>query len=286
MQFLSLGNTKEIQVYETFLDIFSDYKQNLQISYEQFLKFLKRSLYSPELSMGVFHHDRLVGYTLIGIKRMDRRLTSYNAASGLVPDYRKKRKRLILDFMAHLFNDLKLKGVGDNIAEIMQENEPVLKIMKRFGAMVNKKIKCYRKKVSDLVLRERPLSQYTFRDEKDFAFLSGYSYEDTRATWQNSFCSLNTIIHDFSIISVKKNGFIVGFGMINKPGGDIPQFYIHETHRERGVGDSLLARLKRKTSSEFISFINVDENIKSLNCYLEKKKFEVYLRGYEMIKYL
>jgi GNAT superfamily N-acetyltransferase len=104
------------------------------------------------------------------------------------------------------------------------------------------------------------------------------------SSWQNALYVIERLLNHFFIVSINKDRTIVGFGIIHKTGGDVPKFFIREEYRRKGLGSLLLSELARQTSSEYISFLNVDQDDLALNEFLKKMTFIEYTTSLELIK--
>lgn len=284
MHFVDLTKTSIDELHSAFLDVYGDYNIKLQVSRDQFVSFLNRSCYSPEISLGAFEGERLVGFQLIGEKRKNGRLICYNAAAGIVPEHR-ARSRLAYNHTKCLFSMMKKRQVKLFIYEILVDNKSALRIMHKFGAKIHRKIYNCRKEAETIISKSNHQKGYLFKKEDDLSFLSNFEYSDDMSSWQNSIYAIKRIFKEFSVITIRKGNTISGFGIIHKFGGDIPQFYIVEEHRGKGIASVLLSTLANNTLSKYVSFLNVDENNILLNDFLNKFQFQTLTRSYEMVNY-
>jgi len=283
MDFYNLVEIPQEEIYNTFLETFGDYKVNVKISLEQFLTLQKRSSYSPEFSLGCFENGKLVGFQMNGVRTIHSKLTCYGIAAGYIPGYRNKYK-LSYRFLNYNFSTLKKLGIQNYLCEIMRDNLPAVKIVKKLGGVINRNILTYRKKINEIRIDDNDSHDFEFHTENDLSFLSLCAPIQDEASWQNSFDAINAILEDFFITTIRKDGNIIGYGVINKLQGDIPQFVIQEEFRDRGLGNLLLSKLINNTDSEYIGAFNVDENDAYLNKFFTGAGFEIYSKSYELIK--
>ena len=82
----SLKSVPEIELYPVFLDAFSDYQVSFQFSETEFIEMLHRRSYDSRLSIGAFHKDRLIGFILVGVRRIGCDIVAYDTGTGVVPN--------------------------------------------------------------------------------------------------------------------------------------------------------------------------------------------------------
>lgn len=285
MIFCNLTQIPQNQIYNTFLKVFCDYKVSVQISYNQFLSLQKRSRYSPEFSYGCLDEDNsLVGLAINGVGNINSKPTCYGCALGFIPEYRNKNK-LAFNFVDFYLSTIQRLGFKIYLGEVMRDNTPTLKMMQKFGFVINKKYLNYRKLIDEMDTKNDDFDDFCFETVNQFPVGPFYKPLEYKASWQNSLSSIHAILTDFIIITVKKDGNIIGYGAINKKQGDIPQFVLHKDFRGKGLDSKLLSKLMNHTASQYVGFLNVDENNPWLNSFLVEEEFEIYSKEFELIKY-
>jgi GNAT superfamily N-acetyltransferase len=284
MYYADLTETSIDELHGTFLDIYGDYKIKLNVTRDQFKSFLIRCCYSPEMSLGGFEGNRLIGFQIVGEKRTEGRLLCYNAAAGIVPEHR-SRFKLAYNHTKCLLSKMNKRQVHLFVYEILVENKSALKIMLKFGANIRRQLITRRKETRTITGNYHHQNGYQFHEEDDLSFLSNFEYNDDMSSWQNSIYAINRMLEDFSVITIRKDKRIVGFGTIHKMGGDIPQFYVEEKHRRKGIGSMLLSTLAGNTRSKYVSFLNADVNNSLLSNFLKHFQFQTSARSYEMVNY-
>lgn len=284
MHFSDLTESSIDVLHSAFLDVYGDYKIKLNVSRDQFVSFLDRSCYSPEISLGAFEGNHLVGFQLIGEKIKNGQMNCYNAAAGIIPEYR-ARSRLAYNHTKCLLSKLRKRRVNIYVYEILVDNKNAIKIMHKFGAKIRRQIFNCRKDVKTIINNSISHKGYFLKKEDNLSFLSNFEYSDEMSSWQNSIYAIKRIFQEFSVITIRKDNKKCGFGIIHKLGGDIPQFYIDEEHRGKGIGSVLLSTLANSTLSKYVYFQNVDEKNKLLCRFLNKLQFQTLTRSYEMVNY-
>ena len=85
----------------------------------------------------------------------------------------------------------------------------------------------------------------------------------------------------YSIVRI--NDAIVGYGIIDKRTGDIPQLAVNKQYRSKGIARSILTNLLENTQSSTISFINVDDQAASTKVFLLNSGFKNVVGQHEMV---
>ncbi|MPN06985.1 hypothetical protein SDC9_154242 [bioreactor metagenome] len=75
----------------------------------------------------------------------------------------------------------------------------------------------------------------------------------------------------------------MGYGVVDKRTGDIPQLAVNKDHRGKGIASSILTTLIENTESENIGVINVEVPFKPVEKFLEKAGFTFEVGQYEML---
>jgi N-acetylglutamate synthase-like GNAT family acetyltransferase len=84
----------------------------------------------------------------------------------------------------------------------------------------------------------------------------------------------------YSIVSIED--IIIGYGIIERESGDIPQIAVDKKYRCKGIGRSIMSDLIQNTEANRISVLNVDFNCNSLKNFLTESGFEIKVSQYEM----
>lgn len=90
MEIITLENSRIDSIVDIFNQSFSDYLVRLQLNLEQLEFKIFAENVKLDLSVGVFLSGKLIGFMLHALKDVDGKLVAYNAATGVVPNYRGK----------------------------------------------------------------------------------------------------------------------------------------------------------------------------------------------------
>ena len=109
------------------------------------------------------------------------------------------------------------------------------------------------------------------------------NFWDIEPSWQNSIDSVKSTIDSFIFSLVKENNKIIGYGIIDKNTGDIPQLAVHNDYRNKGVGKSIITNLIENTKANIISVINVDGSYAPMKQILSSIGCQNFIGQYEML---
>lgn len=277
MEYKNLQNIQIEKLHETFLDAFSDYTVNMDLSVDKFNSNLKRKGFSPEISIGAFENGNLVGFILNGLRNINGKLIAYDIGTGVKIDFR--RQKITTNMFVYVKKILKDKKIDKYILEVITTNISALNFYKKEGFRIKRKFNCfelnkkkfnfyYKYKVENLEnLDLKPLSVFW----------------DFTPSWQNSIDSINNISKDFVYSVVYSNKEIVSYGIINKNTGDIPEIAVNKNFRNQNIGISILSNLIENTNSNIITINNIDDKSTITMNFLTKLGFENTVSQYEMI---
>ncbi len=85
----------------------------------------------------------------------------------------------------------------------------------------------------------------------------------------------------YGIVKDKKN--IIGYGVIEKKSGKIPQLAVNKNYRNKNIGKNILYELVKNTDSNSIKLINIDRKYKNMENFLINLGFQISSMQYEMI---
>jgi ribosomal protein S18 acetylase RimI-like enzyme len=244
--------------------------------FEKFTAFLKANGFNAALSAGAFTEGKLRGFILNGIREYRGMLTAYDGGTGVTPEYRKRG--FVKGAFAFCLPLLKTAGVKAYVLEVIESNEPALRLYKSFGFTALRELVCYRIKRDKLKAADAGVRI------TDAAAVGSdaVAFWDYSPTWQNTFDSVNAVSGQCAAAVMEQNGETAGYGIINTKSGNVYQLAVESGSRGTGMGSRLLRTLAHQTEAEYISLLNVDLSCGSMLGFLEKLGFEEYVRQYEM----
>jgi len=102
-------------------------------------------------------------------------------------------------------------------------------------------------------------------------------------SWQNSIDSIKAIPEIFTYVVVRNEKNIVGYGILDKKSGDIPQFAVHKKYRGKGIGHSIMAEIVKIAESEKLRVINIESKQEVIKQFLVTLGFENHVGQFEMV---
>ncbi|HDK7155490.1 TPA: GNAT family N-acetyltransferase [Clostridium botulinum] len=267
-------------LHETFLNAFSDYQVKMDLPILKFQYMLQRRGYVAKASIGAFNDETLVGFVLNGVRNWDGKLTAYDTGTGVIETYRKQgiTSNMLLN-VRQLFKEM---GVEQYLLEVIQSNTSALQLYKKQGFKILRELECFHLDKN----KYNPITTYKVEhvntiNSNDWRELT--EFWDFVPSWQNSIDSINAVSDAFIYSIVRLDDNIVGYGVIDKKTGDIPQIAVNKNYRRKGIARSIFADLIKNTESYNINVINADGESRSMKDFLLKLGFECGVSQYEMI---
>lgn len=265
-------------LYTVFLNAFKDYQVKMEISLLKFNELLISRGYNSQISMGAFENGELVGFVFNGLRKWNEKPTAYDTGTGVIREYRKQG--ITSNLMLNIKNLLKSKEIHQYLLEVIKTNTNALELYKKQGFEIVREFECYR------------LEKTIFKASEDFnIFQKQICHDDCNhyselwefnPSWQNSIDSIVAKKDNFYCVYVKFNDEVVGYGIIDKITGNIPQIAVHKNYRRRGIAKSIITELIDNTDSNKISVLNVNKN-STLAKFLHNLNFEHFIDQYEMM---
>lgn len=273
----SLQKTNHEILHETFVEAFSDYQVKIDLPFWKFEQMLQRKGFNPEMSIGAFENDQLVGFVLNGLRLWKGKVTVYDIGTGIIEEYR--RQGLTSDMLLQIKKLLKDKQVEQYLLEVLKENQAAIQLYQKQGFTIEREFSCFQLDKGQFI----PTTTCKIEKAAMIDLEQLKEFWDFRPSWQNSLESICAIPEAFSYLVAKVDETIAGYGVIDKRTGDIPQLAVNKDYRGNGVASSILTALLENTESENISVINVDAQFKLVEKFLEKAGFKFEVDQYEMI---
>jgi ribosomal protein S18 acetylase RimI-like enzyme len=280
LNYNTLDNINIEVVHKTFLEAFSDYQVKMDLPLHKLKQMLKRRGYVSEISIGAFKDELLVGIILNGFRNWNGKPTVYDTGTGVIRDYRKQG--ITSNMLLNTKKLLKERKIEQYLLEVIQANTPALELYKKQGFEIIRNLICYK------LDKNKYTSVSTYEIEHIDTINSAQwrllaNLWDFVPSWQNSIDSVNAVSDSFEYCIVRIEETIVGYGIIDKQTGDIPQIAISKQHRRKGIGTSIITELLESTKAQNISVINVDEQCTSMRDFLLKLGFQFNVSQFEMM---
>ncbi len=244
---------------EAFNDAFSDYDIPAKYTTEYLTNLVLRRGYQPDLAVGAFDGDRLVGFVFNCLDGDD----AYNSGTGVVISHR--RRGIARQLMERSIETLPAKRY---ILEVIETNQRAVALYRDLG-----------------FVDTRRLQSWTFEWAGDFhaADVSpGWdrwrTWWDMEPSWQNSTASLQRAREPFSVLGDER-GYVVVF----PSNGDLPQLAVRRDARKGGLGRNLL-RAAASMVGKPLRILNIDDWNPEIAEFLEHCGARRTIRQIEMVR--
>lgn len=272
-----LDKTSIETLHKTFLDAFSDYQVNIALPLWKFKQMLQRRGYVSELSIGAFKNEMLVGFVLNGFRSWNGKPTVYDLGTGVIVEYR--RQGITSNMLLNIKEVLKEKQVEQYLLEVIESNTSAVSLYKKQGFEIQREFTCFQLDKNKYI----PITTCKVEHVNRIDLGQLTDFWDFKPSWQNSIDSINAVPEEFLYSIVRLDNTIVGYGIIDKRTGDIPQIAVNRHYRGKGIARSIITDMIMNTESDKISILNVDNESKSTNDFLLELGFENRVGQYEML---
>lgn len=268
-------------IHQAFLEAFADYAVPIQMPLPKFREMMQTRDLNPEYSFGYFNNDRLIGFILCGYREIDNRKYCYDGGTGIVKDFR--RQGIGNTLLRALIADFGRKGIHGLLLEVLEHNHAALDLYLKNGFQKTRRFKCFERERQEMKSDARTV-QHPYAIDTDignYRRLDCTKYLTFKPSWQNDRISIANAAAHYEYVAVALQNEVIGYGLIHKISGDIPQIGIRNEGKDQGLEALIVANLVKRTQSERIAFLNVEEND-----YLEAKLvalgFRNFVNQYEM----
>lgn len=280
INYMSLENISVEEVYDTFIKAFSDYQVKVYDSLDNFIHRLNSEGYNGKASIGSFESGRLVGFMLNGIRKWNGQITAYDMGTGIIKQYR--NKGLTTNMFSKVKSNLMDMGVNQYLLEVIKNNEPAFNLYKKQGFEISREFNCFNLEKNNFKSKMNYKIKIIDEFDEDI-WAKCMTFWDCKPSWQNSIQSIQEAKDSFYYCLASDNEDIVGYGIINKANGNIPQLAVDKNYRKQQIGKSIVTKMINLSDSNKISIINVDKDCQSINNFLTDNLFEKFVDQYEMI---
>jgi ribosomal protein S18 acetylase RimI-like enzyme len=281
-EFRTLEAVTMEDLHAIFLEAFSDYLVKMDVPFWKFETMARRRGMVPEMSVGAFAQDRLVGFILNGVRLWDGKTTAYDTGTGVVPEYRKQGATT--GMFLQTLSILRDKGIEQYLLEVIKDNDPAGDLYRKQGFSVVRGLNCYVTPTE--TFRGGPLP----KDVKLVAMpvdAMGWdhlrTFWDFEPSWQNSVDSVMAVPETMAAIAAVSGGKVVGYGLVEPKTGDVPQLAVDPDRRGDGIGRAILGQLAELTEGENLVVLNLEETSESANAFAEAVGLAPYTAQYEML---
>ena len=270
------------RLHECFVRAFSDYSVRMDLPLWRLRAMARRRGLRPELSVGAFAGGELVGFVLSAVRDWQGVRTGYDTGTGVVPEWRKRG--VTTAAFTEAMRLLRENGVRQYLLEVIQDNAPAVDLYAKQGFERTRSFTCFattRDKIGPSRKEGIDIDPVDIRSLDWGLLRSFWAHEPS---WQNSIDSVMAVPETMEAVAARAGGRVVGYGIVERATGDVPQLAVDPAHRGRGVGGAILAALVARTDSQRVAVINVDDRDAAGLAFLGRAGLEVMATQYEMVK--
>ncbi len=272
-------------LHRCFLDAFSDYSVNMQMSEEQFRARLVHNGVRLDLSVGAFKAaGEMVGFTINSCDFWQGKLTTYDSGTGVVPQHR--GKGIAKKLFDSMLPKLREYGARQYLLEVITSNEAAVALYRKLGFRETRKLAVLslnKELIYSPVKNQNPLQIWEIQNPDWQLF---QSFADGFPSWQNSVASIERSESEKIFLGAFRNEQCVGYAVAFKSSRSILQLAVDKEYRRKGVGSALLAALQNEASSpeKGLRMSNIDYSLTDMLAFCASIGFETVLDQYEMVK--
>jgi ribosomal protein S18 acetylase RimI-like enzyme len=277
----TLENTSVQTLYLTYLQ--RDFPSRKSVSLESFQNMLQIRGYVPEISIGAFEKSNhiLIGFILNGFRTWNGKSTVYDILTHTLPTYR--RQGISNTIFENILILLRREKAEQYLTEVKKDNAPAIALYKKQGFEIRRGLSSFRlnKENYNNSASVCQIEYYPEIKQNDWERLE--TFWEFQPSWQNSISSINAgkgfMIH--ALVHLGNN--IIGYGVIDKNTGDIPQLAVHKDHRRNGIARCIVSALFEKVAMNQLSIYNVDDAYDDMKLFLLKLGFFNTINQYEIV---
>lgn len=245
-----------------FNDAFSDYDIPANYPVEYLRGLVTRRGFRPDLAVGAFDGDRLVGFVFNCLDGDD----AYNSGTGVVISHR--RQGLARQLMLRSIETLPAKRYW---LEVIETNHRAHALYRELGFEEPRRLQSWRFETTD---NRKPT---TLRELANVHLTDYEPFFDMRPSWQNTIRSIERAAEPYVAIGDER-AIVVLF----PSNGDIPLLAVHPDARREGIGRALLDLAARRAAKP-LRIMNIEDEAHGINAFLERVGATRFVRQIEMV---
>jgi len=230
-----------------FNDAFSDYDIPARYTVDYLRALVLRRGYRPDLAVGAFDGDRLVGFVFNCLDGD----AAYNSGTGVVPSHR--RHGIARELMQRSFETTRAAGAATYTLEVIETNHRAASLYRDLGMRTTRRFQCW---------------SYAAKERRRFTELANVHPEqlapwfDFPPSWQNSPASIARAVEPFFALGDERCTAIVF-----PSNGDVPLLAVDPAHRRQGLGRALLDAAATRCAKP-LRILNIDDRVEGVNDFL------------------
>ena len=252
------------------------------MSIEQLKYMVERRGCDLNLSFGAFSNDQLVSFTLNGVGNWSGQLTAYDTGTGTVKEFRKQ------GLAKRIFNEsllvLRKHNINQYLLEVIKSNTGAFELYKKAGFKITRELDYFISTKEKIRIDESKLNNdFEIKEIEKPGWNAFKLFWDFQPSWQNSIDSIERKIDQFKILGAFDNDEVIGYGIIEKHTGDIPQLVVEKQYRRKGLATKLIHNLLQYSENQSVRFINTSAMSNSFRKFAESINLTPGEGQYEML---
>jgi ribosomal protein S18 acetylase RimI-like enzyme len=274
-------------VHAAFTEAFADYAMSsMGLTEERLLLRMEKNAVDYDLSVGAYDGDRMVGFTLLGVDSWGGAMTAYDAGTGIVPAFR--GQGLAQRMFDHALPALRDRGVERFSLEVLQQNEPAIRAYRKSGFEITRQLRSYAADAATLSRSpaSADASTWDIRPIEARRFSLVVQDADWLPSFENRFSAVGRIPNDVALIGAFDGSRCVGAVAYSPPLRWLLALVVCRSHRRRGVGRTLLARVAARLPEGVtrLAVINVDASDEGMIAFVGALGFGPLVDQFEMAR--
>jgi ribosomal protein S18 acetylase RimI-like enzyme len=267
------------QMYRSFIEAFSQYSVNMNMTKSAFERRMQEKLnINYDLSPAVFDGDKLIGFIFHAIAEYQGIKTAYNGGTGVLPDYRGQGiTQGLLTFIKPL---LKNEGVKRFVLEVITTNTSAIKAYEKAGFVTTKTYRCFKLMIE--MSKSVSIEDLTISTPNKPNIPSYKTIGSTEPSMLDCFDQLVHNLSNEQILEAHQKDQLVGYLIYQPQLGRISQIAIHPDYRNQGFGTNLIQTAYDKATVKALTVINVASEQNDVLQFLKKLGFENQIGQLEM----
>lgn len=264
-------------ITNVFNQAFDDYIIPIQLTQMNLLDKIKSENIFLDYSIGISVEGKLVAFMLTGIDSKDNTMLSYNAGTGVIPEFR--GNHFPQKMYDHLLPLLRKNNITYHKLEVITQNTKAIQIYEKLGYQISKQVSCFKGTAS----APNSPSPFIYRRIDVIDESEVQPFWNHQPTYQNTLSSINRNSELHESIGAFFKGNCVGYIIFVTTTGRIKQFGVHPDFRQKGIGKQLFYEVQKNNPNSEVSLINIDNNDSETISFLQKINLNRTVEQFEMI---
>ena len=282
---MKLDRVSRQQIHKTFQEAFSDYVMDMSsLTEERLLVRSAKNGVDWEASVGAFDGERMVGFTLIGIDEWQGGMGAFDAATGIVPDFR--GQGLASAMFEHALPGLRNRGVETFVLEVIKDNESAIRAYRKAGFEISREFKCFELQVAELRSGPSDADSFQIRPVDRHVVSSLAECAEWPPSWENSFAAIDRLQDELIVVGAFDEDKCLGAAAYTPLFNWVLTILVGPSHRRQGVGSALWGVLVRSLPREVeaVRLLTVEATDDGMLGFLSGLGFEPLVDQYEMTR--